>query len=337
MTAPFDLDGHEIYISCSIGIASNYVSSNRPDDLLRDADTAMYEAKARGKSQYALFDADMHARVSRKLQLENDLHRAIERGGLELAYQPVVELLGRRIVGFEALIRWRHPGYGLLRPDEFIPLAEECGVIRQLDRWVIRTACEQLASWRKEFPDACPVVSINLSPAQLLHPEIFHTIHDELRRHNLSGSQLGIEIVETAVLGQPDEVADLLEQLRRLGVQLSMDDFGTGYSSLSNLLRFSFDVLKIDRSFLTHGDAAPERWKVVETIISLAQHLNVKIVAEGVESPEQAHRLLRLGCEYAQGFLFGAPMPPDEALSLTRGVPRPLPALPLLHLEEMDG
>jgi diguanylate cyclase (GGDEF)-like protein/PAS domain S-box-containing protein len=311
LAAPFTLGERTVFASASIGIAAAGEGATA-EGLLRDADTAMYRAKGRGRARIEMYDATMQAAALQRLQLETDLRGAVERHEFELAYQPVVSLADGRIAGFEALARWRHPVRGLLQPAEFIPAAEETGLIVPLGRWVLREACRQMREWNRRYGAALSV-NVNLSPRQFGDAGLAGDVADALRETELPASFLKLEITENLLMGDAGGAAATLEELKTLGVELCIDDFGIGYSSLSYLHRFPIDTLKIDRSFITRLGADAQSEQIVRTIVVLAQTLNLRAVAEGVETPEQAERLRGMGCEYAQGYRFSHPVPGDAA------------------------
>ncbi len=302
---PFKLAGHEVFTSASIGIALSNNRYQAAEDVLRDADTAMYRAKADGKARYEVFDMVMHARVVALLQLENDLRRAIEREELCLHYQPIVALADGRVTGFEALVRWPHPERGLVRPTEFIPVAEETGLIVPLGRWVLRAACAQMRRWQTISPAHAQLkLSVNLSGRQFTQADLCGQIEHTLAVTNFEPRCLQLEITESVVMENAKSIVPMLARLRELGVELAIDDFGTGYSSLSYLRRFPIQTLKIDRSFISGGDEDAE---IVRTIVLLARNMRKDVVAEGIETPAQLAQLRALDCAYGQGYLFSAP------------------------------
>lgn len=304
LAAPFHLEGHEAFTTASIGIALSLTGYDRPEDVLRDADNAMYRAKARGKSRHELFDKSMHDRAVALMSLETDLRRAVERGEFALEYQPIVSLRTGALAGFEALVRWRHPQRGTVPPSEFVAIAEETGLIQPIGRWVLREACAQMRTWLSQA-DGPLAMSVNLSSKQFAHAGIERDILDALAESGLEPSHLKLEITESVLFDESEGAAERLRALRGHGIRVSIDDFGTGYSSLSYLLRFPIDTLKIDRSFVR---AMAENLELVRAIVTLARNLGIEVVAEGVEHDEQRLRLEALGCEYAQGFLFSRPM-----------------------------
>jgi diguanylate cyclase (GGDEF)-like protein/PAS domain S-box-containing protein len=312
LTMPFDLDGQEVFISGSIGIAFSTAGYDKPEDILRDSDTAMYRAKANGKARHEVFDQAMHTRAMELLQLENDLRHAIERREMCVFYQPITEVATGRFSGFEALVRWRHPQRGLVSPADFIPLAEETGLIIPLGLEVLRQACRQTAQWQREYPSAKPyTISVNLSPKQLKQPDLVEQVRDILDETGLAPHCLRLEITESLVMENAEFAAQVMRRLKNTGIQLSLDDFGTGYSSLSHLHRFPFDILKIDRSFVMRLGEDRGSEKIVKTILMLASELEMAAVAEGVETEEQAARLGALNCTYGQGYLYSKPLPAE--------------------------
>jgi len=311
LNAPFSIGGREVFTSASIGIAIGLTEYASPDELMRDADTAMYHAKARGKARHEMFDADMHARARDRLGLENDLRRAVSASDFEVHYQPIVALASGACVGFESLIRWRRNGEPV-PPDTFIPLAEELGLIEPLGTWVLREACCTFAGWQQRYPGALDYVTVNVSSRQLVQQNFLSVVERALQEAALRPSDLRLEITETALMESPRSVAGLLRDLRDFGVKIYLDDFGTGYSSLSHLHKLPVDALKIDRSFV-NSLLLPERPAIVESILALARTLNTSVVAEGIESAAQAQELERLGCTHAQGYLFSRPLSTPSA------------------------
>ncbi len=317
LARPFDMGGNEVYTTANIGIVLSSIGFTRPEDFLRAADTAMYRAKARGRGHHEVFDQEMHARVLQMLQLENDLRRAVGRGEMVVHYQPIVALDTGRVTGFEALARWRHPERGLVAPTEFIPVAEEAGLIIELGAWVLEEACREARGWQGRMgPGGSPSVSVNLSGKQFAQPDLLERIRHVVAESGLDPRSLRLEITESVVMENAEATAETLQHLRDLGVRLVVDDFGTGYSSLSYLQRFPISTLKIDRSFVSRMCDSGENAEIVRTIIALARNLGIEVVAEGVETPEQLARLRALGCGYAQGFLFSEAMSADKAVEL---------------------
>jgi diguanylate cyclase (GGDEF)-like protein/PAS domain S-box-containing protein len=313
---PIYLDGFEVYTTASMGIAIGTADYERADQILRDADTAMYEAKARGRSRHVVFDAVMHASAVGLLNLQMDLRRAIVRKEFAIEYQPIVSLPTCMVVGFEALVRWNHPERGLLPPSEFIGEAENMGVITQIDRWVLHEAIRQIRDWQIESGDDTLTVSVNLSSKQFGHDHLLGEIRDSLRHNNLSAKSLKLEITETVFMEHFETTAATVAKLGELGVEIYIDDFGTGYSSLSYLTRFALKLLKVDRSFVSQISSDPRSVEIARTIVTLAHNLGLTALAEGIETEEQLSRLQALGCEFGQGYLFSPPVPPDVALGL---------------------
>lgn len=305
---PFDLDGREFMTTVSIGIALGNHEYTSAENVLRDADTAMYHAKVNGKARFAVFDQDMHARVISTMETEADLRRAIEREEFFLVYQPIISTGKYTLSGFEALVRWQHPTRGVITPDDFISLAEETGLIVPISLWILRQAGRQCALWRKFLPTAPLSVSVNISSKHFQQPDLVEQISLVLDEIELDASALKLEITESAMMENTEQTAETLKGLRALGVELSLDDFGTGYSSLSYLHRFPLDALKIDRSFITHLEDETEHFEIVRTIITLARSLGMKSIAEGVETEQQFIALQNLNCDYAQGFFFSKPL-----------------------------
>jgi diguanylate cyclase (GGDEF)-like protein/PAS domain S-box-containing protein len=319
LTAPLRLDQKELVVRSSLGISvvEGDVAADA-DELIRNADAAMYIAKRDGKGGYRLFEPAMHEGVLARLELRADLQRAIASDQLELYYQPVVRLEDGTVSGVEALLRWRHPERGIVAPDDFVPLAEEMGLIVPIGRWVLREGCRQAKVIQDALPMDPPLsMAINLSVKQLQHSDIVADVRDALEQSGLDPSCLTLEITETVMMADTDLAVQRLIELRDLGVRLAMDDFGTGYSSLSYLSRFPVDVLKMDRSFLAAG-ASPEASGLATAVVALGQTLSLEVVAEGIEFPEQWETLRELGCGLGQGFYFARPMPPEDAVEYLR-------------------
>ncbi len=317
VTQPFNIGGHEVFTTASIGIALSNTGYERAEDLLRDADTAMYRAKMEGKKRHVVFDKGMHDRAMELLQLETDLRRAITRNEFFLNYQPIVSLETGKVMSFEALVRWRHPERGVVGPGDFIPVAEETGLIIPLGLWVLNEACRQMREWQREGAAAESLtMSVNLSSRQFSQADLIDQVRGALRESGLRPGSLKLEITESMVMENIDTAIQMLTQLRNLGVGLSIDDFGTGYSSLSYLHRFPIDTLKIDRSFVTQMTDNSENAEIVRTIVTLARSLDMAVVAEGVESSDQLRQLGELGCDYGQGYLFSRPVGAGQAAAL---------------------
>jgi EAL domain-containing protein (putative c-di-GMP-specific phosphodiesterase class I) len=314
-----------VFVTASIGIATGVAQRDRSDALLRDADAAMYEAKARGRARHAVFDTTMHTRAVTRLAIETDLRRALENDQLELHYQPINWLDGNVTIGAEALLRWRRPDGTLVPPGDFIPVAEETGLIHPIGRWVLHEACRQLAEWRATVPSAAGLsMSVNVSARQLQDSGLVDDVDAALRASGLEPGALILELTESAVVENLEGAASILQKLRWMSVQLAMDDFGTGYSSLSSLSQLPLDILKIDRSFVARLDADAEGRAIVYAIVSLATALGVRVTGEGIETQGQLDALVELGCHHGQGFLLGHPVPPGElAAGLRAGAGAP--------------
>ena len=318
LTSPFVLAGREVFTSVSIGIALSNAGYEEPEEILRDADTAMYRAKSLGKARYEVFDADMRASVMARLQLETDLRRALDREEFLNFYQPIVSLGSGEIVGFEALLRWKHPKRGLVGPQEFISVAEETGLIRDLGWWNLREACRQMSDWRDRFDSYSQLtMSVNLSAKQFIQRNLVEEIRLLLEEFKLPAAALKLEITESTVMGDPAAAVKMLEEIKALGISLAIDDFGTGYSSLSYLHRFPLDTLKIDRSFISGMDyEGSEGMEIARTILPMANNLRLDVIAEGVETAEQLMSLRKLRCKYGQGYFFSKPLSAVDAAAL---------------------
>jgi diguanylate cyclase (GGDEF)-like protein/PAS domain S-box-containing protein len=314
---PVVVDGHELSVTASIGIALAAAGEATAHALVRDADAAMYRAKEQGRGRAVLFDQAMHARVLQRLDVERDLRRAIADGDLRVHYQPIVAVADGALCGFEALVRWEHPERGLIPPAEFIPLAEDTGLIVTLGRWVIAEACRQAAAWRSEHPDWPGVhVAVNLSTRQLSDPELVDAVAASLAANGLQAGELMLEITESLLMQEDESVVQMLQALKALGVSLALDDFGTGYSSLGYLRRFPLDVLKLDRSFVSELGADAAADAIIAAVIAMSRALGMTVIAEGVETAAQHEILRRLGCDQAQGYHFARPLPPAELVDL---------------------
>jgi diguanylate cyclase (GGDEF)-like protein len=308
LTNSFTLCSQEVFTSTSIGIAINTLGSETPEDLLRDADAAMYRAKHRGRAQYEVFDKDMNEQALNRLQLETDLRRAVKRGEFDLYYQPVINLVDGSLRGAEALLRWHHSQRGMISPAAFVPIAEDTGLIIPIGRWVLHQACRQAKRWQEQCPgEFCPV-SVNLSGRQFSQPHLADEIADVLRETNLDPSLLILEITETILMEDINTVSSTLTELKALGVSLAVDDFGTGYSSLSYLKRLPISTLKVDQSFVQGLGENPEDSAIVRAIVTMSKSLGLEVVAEGVETEDQRQLLHELGCDRAQGYLFSKPL-----------------------------
>ena len=313
---PFHLAGRELFVTASVGIKYSGEGEEQPEDLLRDADTAMYCAKTLGKAQYQVFDAKMHTRALTLLQIESDLRRAVEREEFHVNYQPIVSLESGRISGFEALVRWHHPERGVILPSEFVSVAEETGLIMQIDRSVLRQACLQMRKWQDDLPCTRRMkISVNLSCKQFMQPMIVEQVKEILLETGLDPCSLKLEITESVMMEGRDYTMRVLERLSEAGIELSLDDFGTGYSSLSYIHRFPVSTLKIDQSFIKRigGD---QNGEIVRAVVTLARNLGMEVVAEGIETELQLDQLRALNCEQGQGFYFSIPVDVESATAL---------------------
>jgi diguanylate cyclase (GGDEF)-like protein/PAS domain S-box-containing protein len=319
---PFLIEGHEVFATVSIGIAHGH-DYESPEDLLRDADTAMYRAKERGRSCYEIFDQAMHARAVQRLQLETDLRKALDRGEFRVYYQPIISLAQDALVGFEALVRWQHPQRGLVPPDQFLPQAEETGFIVPIDLWVLDRACRTTRRWQEAYPHAKDLrINVNLSTKHFAHPTLVDRVREALAGSGLDGSALTLEITESTIMEDSKALDQLLAHIRDLRVQLYLDDFGTGYSSLGYLHRFPIDSLKIHHSFVGQLGREGGQGHLVRAITTLARNMAMGVVAEGVETPEQLDLLRGLRCDRVQGFYFSRPISEEQAEALLReGLP----------------
>ena len=322
LTRPFILREREHFVSASVGIA---IGEGRepPEALIRDADTALYRAKERGRGGYEIFDEVMRSRVIEHMQIENDLRRAIQRGELELHYQPVIKLGDGSIVALEALLRWNHPDRGLVGPLGFIPVAEESRLIVPIGRWVIEQACRQAAAWQQLHPDSAPIsVAVNLSARQIADPDLLSHIEGSVRANRIDPSSLWLELTETTLLDDTAFVERTLESLKGLGVRLVLDDFGVGFSSLGYLKRLPLSMIKLDRSFVENLTEGSHDAAIVRAVNEMADTIGIGVVAEGVETDEQVRMASALGCGYAQGFHFSEPVPVSHVEDLLE---RPMP------------
>jgi diguanylate cyclase (GGDEF)-like protein len=326
VTTPFTLGGREVVVTLSLGIVMADGRYQRAEEMVRDADTAMYCAKDRGRARYEIFDTSMRAAVEERLLIESDLRRAVERQEFQLHYQPIVTLSDQQLRGFEALVRWEHPVRGLVPPNGFISIAEETGLIVPLGLWVLREACRQMRVWDSEFEHCRNLtVSVNLSARQCLHPSLVADVASVLAETGLEPRRLKLEITESLVLEGSDEVIGVLKALRGLGVELGLDDFGMGYSALSYLQQLPVQTLKIDRSFVS-GIQSVSNVQIIRAILSLASALSMNVTAEGVETADQAARLKELSCEFAQGFFFDRPLTGQGAREILQKHNRPIQA-----------
>ncbi len=316
---PVQLGSMEVAISASIGITFSTNGYQTSDQIIRDADIAMYKAKSKGKAQYALFDSSLHQHVTAQLQLESELRRALGQGQIYLEYQPICELRGRKLVGFEALVRWNHPERGLLEPATFIPVAEETGLIVPLGNWVLTEACRQMREWKAIRDSEGLRMSVNVSSLQLTHPDFVAHVHHALQAAEMTPAQLTLEVTESVLMDGIENAVSTLTALRHMGVTLSIDDFGTGYSSLSYLATLPIDALKVDRSFIERMSRDGEGSEIVKAIFKLGQALSKQVYAEGIETGQQLTLLQELGCEFGQGFLISKPVDAARAAGFMNG------------------
>jgi diguanylate cyclase (GGDEF)-like protein len=317
LSTPRYLNNHEVFATASIGIISSDMEYEDPEQLLRDADIAMYSAKSRGRARFEVFKLEMRNNFLEQLSLEYDLRHAIQAGELRLAYQPIVSLKTGVLVGFEALVRWEHPVSGFLYPADFISVAEDTGLIMAVDRWVLHNATQQLSEWLKEFPtDLKPTVSVNLSAKCLRQLNLVEEVEQILQRTGLEGKSLKLEITESGIMENSQQIRSMLDGLREMGVDVHIDDFGTGYSSLAYLHQFPVQALKIDRSFISNPYTEKHMPEIVRTVLHLARDLELEAIAEGVETRMQLDQLLKMGCEYGQGFLFSPPLDGNAAKAM---------------------
>jgi diguanylate cyclase (GGDEF)-like protein len=317
LSLPYDLEGHKVFVFVSMGIVLTVDSYERAEDILRDADIAMYRAKGKGLGGYEIFEPEMLENVMTRLELETHLRKALEHEELVVHYQPILDLWTHRIVGFEALVRWQHPTRGLMPPAEFIPTAEETGLIVPLGYWVLEKACRQIRAWQAQFPADPPLtISVNWSTRQCAESDLAEKIAEVLRETGLDAHTLNLELTESLLMNDTEYTIARLSELRALGVQVQIDDFGTGYSSLGYLHTLPIDTLKIDRSFISRLGINNNGSDIVRMILTLAHDLGMKVIAEGVETDNQLSKLMAMDCEYVQGFLFAEPVDSLEAGAL---------------------
>jgi diguanylate cyclase (GGDEF)-like protein len=323
---PFHIEGHELFVTASIGIAVSPTDGQDAETLLNHAEMAMYQAKQRGRKTYEFFSGEMNAHALERLTLENQLRRAVERNEFVLYYQPKVSIDSGRIIGAEALVRWKHPELGIVSPAKFIPIAEETGLIVEIGQWVLRSACAQVQAWAKlGLPPLS--VSVNVSGAQFKQRKVWHAVRGALAHSALPPEQLVLELTESVLMENATDNIEMLNELKEMGLKLAVDDFGTGYSSLTYLKRFPLDQLKVDRSFVSGLPEERDSLAIVGAIIALARELNLKVVAEGVETKEQLHFLRSRACDEYQGYLCSRPAPPEAFAILIRRQSTQRPAL----------
>ncbi len=311
--------GQEVFTTASIGVAASSRSYATAADVLRDADIAMYRAKAQGKARCEVFDQATHDQAVGRLKLETDLRRALEREEFRVYYQPIVSLTSNKITGFEALVRWDRPGLGIVEPQAFIGVAEEMGLIVFIGNWVLRKACEQARRWHQASPGEQPLtMSVNVSGRQFKQPDFVEQVEKIVRETQVDPTAIKLEVTETVTMDNAERTIRIVEGLKNLGVRLSIDDFGTGYSSLSYLRRFPINTLKIDRSFVQNLPGNPENLEIVRTIMGLARNLGMDVVAEGAETADEIAHLKALDCDFGQGFFFSKPVDSEEADELLR-------------------
>ena len=309
--------GNEVFVTGSIGIALSAADYDFPEQVLRDADTAMYQAKSSSHATYAVFEPGMHIHALERMHLETDLRKAIERKEFVVFYQPIISLTTNRLAGYEALIRWQHPERGLINPGDFMPMADETGAIVSIDRLVLREACRQMHEWHGRFPlDPPAFISVNLSNKQMVQPDLVDHVARILKETGMDPGSLKLEITENVIIEKPEETVTMLTRLKALGLRLYIDDFGTGYSSLSYLHRLPIDGLKIDRSFIWRMGENGENQEIIRTILLLARDMNIGVIAEGVETANQLAQIKALSCEYGQGYLFSRPVESSRAQAL---------------------
>lgn len=320
---PYQIDGHSIVSTASIGLVMSSDLYTKPEDMVRDADAAMYRAKSAGRNRLQVFDSEMHHEAMDRLTLEHELRLAIDAGQMEVHYQPIVSSIDGVITGFEALLRWNHPDRGQITPNQFIPLAEETGIIVELGEWVFRQACMQLCDWLRLIEnDRGFTLTVNISRRQIIHPSIIDDLRTILNQTGAPPHRMCLEITESTIMDERQGTTRIIKQIKGLGVNLALDDFGTGHSSLSCLHRFPIDVLKIDQSFIRHLSESSAFSAVLNSIVSLGHHLNMKIVGEGIETLDQLVHLQALDCEWAQGYYFAKPMKVGDATKLLQSSPQ---------------
>lgn len=314
LSKPFNINGKVIYTTVSVGVALSTNAYEKPEDILRDADIAMYKAKERGKERVEIYDNAMHAKVVERMRLGTALKQGVLQKEFRVYYQPIVSLKDGQIVGFEALLRWHTPHRGILKPDEFMDVIDTAGLLYTTDHWVLQNACKQIIQWQKQFPSSPPLfISVNISAKYFKHPHFVDNIKQVLKDTNLGTNQLWLEITEKVSAANDESIITILEKLHKMGIRISLDDFGTGYSALSYLARFPITSLKIDRSFISMIGVNDESLKIIEMIRALANHLGLILIAEGIENSNQVPFLKSIGCDYGQGYLFARPLDSQSA------------------------
>jgi diguanylate cyclase (GGDEF)-like protein/PAS domain S-box-containing protein len=325
----FSVEGREVFISASIGIALSMTPHARAEELLRDADLAMYRAKTLGKSRCEFFDPEMHTKVVKQLDLENELRRAVSEEEFRVHYQPIVSLETMRIIGFEALVRWQRSSECMVFPDGFISVAEGIGLVVPIGKWVLHQACKQAHIWHARYPQGPPLcITVNLSPKQFSHPNLLADIEEVIKATGIDAETLHVEITESVAMADPEKTRQILAQLKARSLQVCIDDFGTGHSSLGRLRRFPVDILKIDRCFVAHMDVDPAARAIVQLIVDFAHNVNLKLIAEGIETAEQVSRLRNAGCEFGQGYFFSKAVDADAVDRLLAANDREIAAGP---------
>ena len=320
MQQPYDLDGNEVFTSVSVGVATTINSSTHPEDLIRDADFAMHRAKSAGKARSEIYHSDSHQRARSQFHLETELRRAVERNELMLYYQPIVDLKTQKIRSFEGLTRWIHKERGFVSPVEFIPLAEETGVIVALGRWAIDAACQQIREWIDTVgPEKTVPVNVNVSGIQFARDNVADMVEEALNKHKIDGKFIRVELTESSIMANPTRISESLQKIRKLGVKIALDDFGTGYSSLNYLHQFPIDIIKIDRSFINQLELGNEPYKILHMIGILAQSLGHEVIAEGLEDLEHIVMLRDMGFEFAQGYYYSKPVEATLASNYVAG------------------
>ena len=335
LSKPFKVGNNRVFTSASIGIVQSSGEYTSTEDIMRDADIAMYQAKMLGTANYVIFNTEMRNQAINRLSMENDLRHAVSRGELMLEYQPIVTLQEKSLAGFEALLRWTHPKKGNIPPEKFIPIAEETGLIIDLGNWVFRQACLQMRRWQEQFPDYKDLfINVNISQKQFAQPEFIQRMRRMLKETALNPACLNLEITENVLMEDAEAMIEILNKLRELGVGLHIDDFGKGYSSLSYLQQFPIDTLKIDYTFINHIGTNGDRLEIVKTILVLARELGVDTIAEGIETENQLNQLRELDCHYGQGFYLGKPMSPVKVAEILKNPPKSGPPIELRIRQE---